>query len=452
MKKILYSFIASMAIMGFTSCDPQDSDDHSLGGQLVAQNDISFTAVATENQNEYVFTNTSAAQPIDVRLFWDFGDGKAVATTPGDAVTKQWKKAGKYTVSLLAFSTAGQTAVSQSFTFDKDVQDDSFTWKGFGYDKDINLVKSATFSASTWTADDAWSQITEPSLSLDGTKSAEVVYSATSGSSQWQSQVHFESSVVASSSKTYDYSVYIKSTQDIPAATVKVSQVGDDNAIIFLANANVSLKKGVGQVISGTNLPGVDGNVKFSFDFAQTQAGTEIVISDIFLSEHSDDNVIALDYNSDANVWKAVDESGNFTVEHWWSDAAWSQIGNPQFEASGNVFTIVANDGTASEWQAQNTIKPASLSFSAADVFDFSCIMQATNDSRVTVKLCQADNDDNAAIYKNDIQLKANEMQVVRLNDRQFPSDASSVKLIFDLGGCTAGTKFQIGSVTIIKK
>ena len=92
------------------------------------------------------------------------------------------------------------------------------------------------------------------------------------------------------------------------------------------------------------------------------------------------------------------------------------------------------------------------MSFAAADVFDFSCIMQATNDSRVTVKLCQADDDDNAAIYVNNIQLKANEMQVVKIEDCQFPSDASSVKLIFDLGGCAAGTKFQIGSVTMIKK
>lgn len=448
MKKIyLYSFIAA-SMLGFASCEPVDSDDHSLGGKLVEASALSFSVVPTENQNEYAYTNTTMGLGSDVRMFWDFADGKAVESIPGQTVTKLYKKAGSYEVKLLAFNSAGQTAVSQVTTVAEDLKDDSFVWKGFGYEKDINLVKGATFNPSTWTADDSWSQIAEPTVTLDGTKSAEVVYSATSGSSQWQSQVHFVSNVVASTSKTYDYSVYIKSTQDIPAATVKVSQDGDDNAIIFLANANVSLKAGEGQVISGVNLPGVDGNVKFTFDFAQSQAGTEIIISDIFLSEHSDDNIAPLDYNSEDNLWKAVDDNAAYTMSFWWADAGWSQIGNPDFEAAGNVYTIKANDGTAAEWQAQSTFMLSSFPVDYA--FDFSCLLKATNDSRVTIKFCQSDNDDNTAFYKNDIQLKANQIQAVRFNDCAL--SAPNTKLVFDFGGCAAGTVFTIGNITIIKK
>ena len=155
MKKIIYSFMAGALLLGFASCSPMDKDDYILEGQLAAESALTFTVTPTENQNEYVYTNTSNVGP-EVRMFWDFADGKAVAAVAGESVTKQYKKAGSYEVKLLAFTTAGQTAVSQVTVVDKDLADDSFVWKGFGYNKDSNLAKNATFAISTWTADDGW--------------------------------------------------------------------------------------------------------------------------------------------------------------------------------------------------------------------------------------------------------------------------------------------------------
>ena len=89
----------------------------------------------------------------------------------------------------------------------------------------------------------------------------------------------------------------------------------------------------------------------------------------------------------------------------------------------------------------------------ADDVFDFSCVVMATADSRVTVKLCQIDDDDNQAFYKNDVQLKAGKLQVIKFADCKFAKGAASpVKLIYDFGGCEAGVDFVIANITIIKK
>lgn len=453
MKKMIYGLMASALLLGTVSCDPMDKDDYGLGSELVAENALTFTVAPTDNQNEYVYTNTSQVGS-SVRMFWDFSDGKVVEAPAGVSVTKVYKKAGSYEVKLLAFTTAGQVSASQVTVVDKDLADDSFAWKGFGYNSDDNLVKNASFNISTWTADDGWANITEPTR--EGTTGESVVlsYSAATGSSQWQAQLHLESDVTASSAKTYDYSVCIKSSVDLTAITVKVSQVGDDNAIVFLSEEKVTLKAGAATPVAGTNLPGVDGNLKFSFDFAPVPAGAEIEVSDLFVSEHDEAHIAPLDYNSDANLWKAIDENESYSVTHWWADANWSQIGNPQFDHSGNVFTITAAAGTAAEWQAQNAIQPNSLPLSASAKYDLSCLMKSDKDTRVTLKVCQADDDDNILIYKNDIQLKAGEVQAVVFADLVLAKgvDAPDSKFIIDLGGCPEGTEFVVGNITLIEK
>lgn len=284
MKKIIYSLISSIVILCFTACDPQDNDSHSLGGQLVAESDISFNVAATGNPNEYTFTNTSKELPSDVRLFFSLGDGKTIEVASGASVTKVYEFAGSYNVSLLAFTKAGHIGVSQMVTVNQDL-------------------------------------------------------------------VH------------------------------------------------------------------------------------------------------GLDYNSAANVWKAVDESKAYSIVFWWADAGWTQVGNPDFKQDGNVYTITSKTATVAEWQAQNTFNTNSLTLAGTDVFDFSCIMKASKDSRMTIKLCTQGDDDNKAFYKNDIQLKAGKSQVVAFNNSKLSKGSSGkIKLVFDFGGCQAGTEFSIASIALIKK
>lgn len=453
MKKIIYSFMASTLLLGFASCEPMDKDDYGLEGQQVTESALTFTVAPTENQNEYVYTNTSNVGS-DVRMFWDFADGKAIEAVADESVTKQYKKAGSYEVKLLAFTTAGQTAVSQVTVVDKDLADDSFVWKGFGYDRDSNLAKNASFNINTWTADDGWANIAEPTRTGSTGESIILSYSASTGSSQWQAQLHLESNAVASAAKTYDYSVCVKSSVDLPAITVKICKLGDDEAIVFLSNEVVTLKADVATTVAGTNLPGIDGELKFSFDFAPVPAGAEIEVSNLFISEHDDANVAPLDYNAAGNLWKPVDEGSAYTVTHWWADAGWAQIANPQFNHSDNVYTITASAGTAAEWQAQNAIIPNSLPLSGSAKYDLSCLMKSNKDTRVTLKMCQSDDDDNTLVYKNDIQLKAGEIQAISFADLALSKgvDAPNSKFIIDLGGCPEGTEFMVGNITLIEK
>lgn len=436
----------------FTACDPQDNDSHNLGGQLVAESDISFSVTPTANQNEYIFTNTSKELPSDVKLVWDFADGKIVVTSPGDAVTKVYKKAGAYKVSILAFTKAGHTAVSQTVDVEKDFNEDVFAWTGFGFNSDDNLFKNATFTNEFFYADAGWNAYGEPSHTSDGNKKLELSYDKATVD-QWQNQVHFITNIAVSSSKTYDFSVVIKATKDIPAVTVKVNKNGEDNAIVFFADKSVSLKANEMKVVYGIALPGVDGNAKITFDFGGSPENTGVEIYDIVLTEHNEANVAPLDYNSEVNIWKKVDEEKAFDMAFWWGDASWAQIGNPSFEQNGNVYTIVSKDATVAEWQAQNTFNTKSLALGADDVFDFSCIIKVSKDSRVTVKLCDQESDVNQAFYKNDIQLKAGEIKAVKLTDNKLSAGASAkVKLVFDFGGCQADTEFTIGNITLIKK
>ncbi len=450
MKKIIYSLISGIVLLCFASCDPQEIDNHSLGGQLVPQSDISISVAATENPNEYTFTNTSKELTSDVQLFWDLGDGKVTAAAHGASITKQYKKAGSYTVSLLAFTKSGQTTVSQTVNVAEDLQ--GFAWPGFNFDSSDNLFKTATFTNEFYYADANWSQYANPAYTATGNQKLDLVFDKATVL-QWQNQVHFVTNIAISSGKSYDFSVAIKATNDIPAATVKVSKVGDDNTYFFLANHNVSLAADEMKVVAGSALAGFDGNVKITFDFGGSPANTNVSIYNITLTEHNDANVAPLDYDSANNLWKAVDKNKDYTMGFWWADANWSQVGNPDFEQNNNVYTITAKSATAAEWQAQNSFNTKSLALGADDVVDFSCVVMASKDSPAIIKLSSQESDSNYLFEKHGVQFKAGEIKVIKFTNQKLSGGASSkLKLIFDFGGCKEGTEFTIGSITLIKK
>ena len=95
MKKLLYStIIACLALAGLTSCDPQESDDHSLGAQpQVSQ--LAFTATPTSAKPNVIdFANTSSVPGV---ALWDLGNG---STAEGTTVQGKYPYAGTYTVTM----------------------------------------------------------------------------------------------------------------------------------------------------------------------------------------------------------------------------------------------------------------------------------------------------------------------------------------------------------------
>lgn len=450
-RNLLYGFFAlSMAVVGMSSCSPLDSDDYSLGGSVVSQDALSMT-ISGGTDNTYTITNSSQKLN-DVRYYISTDGKKMNEVATGASVTCQFKKKGIYPVSLYAFSACDQKMVSQNIEVAEDWVDpnagDPTEWLGFT--AGTNLFKGTSATVSFWFANASWEQIADPDN--EGDVATGITFTMNDcGSERWQAQVQVENTgIVLSAGKTYDFSVVINSSVDGVSATVKPQKQGEDGT--FFTENVFPLHKG-NNVIALTDCAGFDGNFKVAFDFAGAPEGTEFTVKDFFVAEHNDSNVIPLDYNSADNIWKAVDDAQAFDMSFWWANSDWAQIGDPKFEADGRIYTITSNDATKDEWQAQNVFNTTSLGFAANDVFDFSCVMIATADSRVTVKLCQISDDDNQAFYKNDIQLKAGKLQVIKFTDCTFAKGAASpVKLIYDLGGCEAGVGFIIANISIIKK
>lgn len=452
-KNLLYGFFAlSMAVVGMSSCSPLDSDDHSLGGSVVSQDALSMT-ISGGADNTYTITNSSQ-KLTDVRYFISLDGNKLNEIAAGASITNQYKKKGTYPVYLYAFSACDQKMISQNIEVAEDwidpnaPTDDPTEWLGFT--AGTNFFEGASATHRFWFAGGDWGQIADPDN--DGDVATGITFTMNGcGTERWQAQVQVENTgIVLSSSKAYDFSVVINSSVDGVSATVKPQKDGDDGT--FFTENIFPLHKG-NNVIALTDCAGFDGNLKVAFDFAGAPEGTVFTIKNFYIAEHSDSNVIPLDYNSADNVWKAVDDAQAFEMSFWWANADWAQIGDPGFDVDGRIYTITSNDATKDEWQAQNVFNTTSLGFAADDEFDFSCLMVATADSRVTIKLCQVNDDDNQAFYKNDIQLKAGKVQVIKFADCKFAKGAASpVKLIYDFGGCEAGVDFVIADITIIKK
>lgn len=107
-KNLLYGFFAlSMAIVGLASCDPVDSDDHSLGAEP-QENQLAFSATPTAGKANIVeFKNESTVEGV---VLWDLGNG---GTAKGESVKAQYPFKGEYTVAMTLYTTGGSATISK---------------------------------------------------------------------------------------------------------------------------------------------------------------------------------------------------------------------------------------------------------------------------------------------------------------------------------------------------
>lgn len=102
--------IACLALAGFTSCDPQDNDDHELGAPA-PESAVSFSVTpSADNANIVELKNTSTVPGVAV---WDLGNG---STVKGESVTQSFPFAGEYTISLSLYTRGGVTTKTQNIT------------------------------------------------------------------------------------------------------------------------------------------------------------------------------------------------------------------------------------------------------------------------------------------------------------------------------------------------
>ena len=331
--------------------------------------------------------------------------------------------------------------------------------QGFDANSDFNMWKGITPTITFWYADENWSQRPDPTLK-EGTNSWSINLPL-ANTQQWQSQMAFHTNLNTNAATNYDFSIILNSDKDLAGATVKLTQ--EDNDDIYFFADRVDLKAGQDYVFWKSDMPGVDiTNVKLVLDFGGCQDDTNIDISNIVLKDHADNDgtivpngtdpdapTMDWDYESSANLWKAVDDGTLFdTFGYYFADNGWGGISYNEATHSGDTYEITLPEGLGgSQWQGQFHID-TKLTASAAKAYNFYMVMEADNDcSGVTIKLTDAGDTNFFCEGRHDI--KADEPFIFKLEGATLKEgkDAESIRLFFDFGGSPAGTHVKISKI-----
>ena len=283
---------------------------------------------------------------------------------------------------------------------------------------------------------------------------------------EWQAQVHFHTDLVTSAASNYDFSCILSTDRDIDGVVIKLTNENDTEAIIDAHDVN--LKAGEDYIFWKSDLPGKDLNpVKLVFDFGHATGETNINVSNIVLKDHANDDGTKLpdnpdnpdnpdvptmdwDYESGANLWKAVDDGSLFDAfGYWFADNSWTALSvQPEATHTGDTYEITLPEGMGgSQWQGQFHID-TKLTASAAKAYNFYFVMEADADCpQVTIKLTDAGDTNFFCEGRHDV--KADEPFIFKLNGATLKEgkDADAIRLFFDFGGSPAGTHVKISKI-----
>lgn len=329
--------------------------------------------------------------------------------------------------------------------------------KAVAWDASIaaNMWAKATPTMGFWFSASDWSGALTADFVDNGNGTYTVTMPEGMGSDQWQGQVHFESTGIATSAdKNYDFQVVLLSSEDHPGATVKFGKQGDDNT--FYCDGRHPLVGGEDFIYQLADVPGKDiDNIKFSLDFAGGVAGSTVEISRIIICEHQDDHFIGvapapepLDPSSDANLWK----SATIDISYWFADNGWGQIADPALTQGDNEFKLVIPEGIgASQWQGQFVFNHTGIALDPAKKYDFQVTLLSSEDHpHVTIKPCYSNGteDVNEIFMESALALFADEECVYTKTGLQG-TDIPDLKLVFDFGGAVGGSEIVVSGITI---
>ena len=339
--------------------------------------------------------------------------------------------------------------------------------QGFDANSDFNLWKGVTPEATFYFA---------PNWSPDRTAEMQATYNDKGNDytvtvpdaafDRWQAQMHLHTTGVETSAVNhYDFSCIFVADADIDGVTVKVTNEADNEAIIDVDN--ISLKAGKEYVFWKSDVEGKDlSPVKIVFDFGHATGATNISISNIVLKDHANNDGTIVseggegggedkpkmdwDYNSGANLWKAVDDGTLFDAfGYWFADDGWGELPNqPVATHDGDTYEITLPEGMGgSQWQGQYHID-TKLTASASKAYNFYFVMETDQDCPgVTVKLTDAGDSNFFCEGRHDV--KADEPFIFKLEGATLKEgkDAEAIRLFFDFGGSPAGTHVKISKI-----
>ena len=339
--------------------------------------------------------------------------------------------------------------------------------QGFDANSDFNLWKGVTPDATFYFA---------PNWSPDRTADMQATYNDKGNDytitvpdaafDRWQAQMHLHTTgVETSAANHYDFSCIFVADADIDGVTVKVTNEADNEAIIDVDN--ISLKAGKEYVFWKSDVEGKDlSPVKIVFDFGHASGATTINVSNIVLKDHANNDgtivseggegggedkpTMDWNYESGANLWKAVDDGTLFDAfGYWFADDSWTALGTqPEATQNGDTYEITIPEGIGgSQWQGQFHID-TKLTASADKAYNFYFVMETDNDCPgVTVKLTDAGDSNFFCEGRHDV--KADEPFIFKLEGATLKEgkDAEAIRLFFDFGGSPAGTHVKISKI-----
>ena len=339
--------------------------------------------------------------------------------------------------------------------------------QGFDANSDFNLWKGVTPDATFYFA---------PNWSPDRTADMQATYNDKGNDytitvpdaafDRWQAQMHLHTTgVETSAANHYDFSCIFVADADIDGVTVKVTNEADNEAIIDVDN--ISLKAGKEYVFWKSDIEGKDlSPVKIVFDFGHASGATTINVSNIVLKDHANNDgtivseggegggedkpTMDWNYESGANLWKAVDDGTLFDAfGYWFADDSWTALGTqPEATHNGDTYEITIPEGIGgSQWQGQFHID-TKLTASADKAYNFYFVMETDNDCPgVTVKLTDAGDSNFFCEGRHDV--KADEPFIFKLEGATLKEgkDAEAIRLFFDFGGSPAGTHVKISKI-----
>ena len=256
----------------------------------------------------------------------------------------------------------------------------------------------------------------------------------------------------------YDIRFKINASEAVDRFTFKVCDEGnDDNTLIY--KGDLSLEAG-DNVIELTDIKS-DGEfteAKLFIDLGGIKPGTTINLSEIIIQEGTEP---AFDEGDPKNIaWASADSADNLgaafntvgSMNFWWADGGWNQLGNPEFSYADGVYTIIATENGGAEWQAQCSIQNVDINIEEGQTYDISVKISTSADlERFTVKLCEQTNDDNTLLYNGKLSVEKGENIVQFANIKKESGSFTTAKFFVDLGGIPVGTEVKISDIIVQK-
>lgn len=384
-------------------------------------------------------------------------DGKSYSTN--HKFTRYYRKAGDYSVEVKIGNANGisQAALPLTFHINKTIMNG---FGGFVYDSPYNMWPAGNAHLNSFYYAPGWSQIADPSYTLTGDGFTISLPEATTD--QWQAQMHIGTDIALAEGESYDGSLIVTTTKTLPGLTVKIHPDGDDDDAHAIYVKRQEVPAGEPLCIYWSDNVCVAGtsNLVYTFDFGGNEAGTEVTVESIVIKNHKDDDGTPVPEppSIPEPTWVAFDSADNMWHGCTWTNEfyyapGWSQIADPVVTEDADGIHISLPEATSDQWQAQVKFL-TNIAIDNDEALDIRVDITSNNDmSGVTVKFTQTGNDDNFFTADRHAVAGGDATTKIWVSSVKpsigAPMEATS--LIFDFGGCPAGTEVTINKIIIQK-